>query len=145
MENVKDPYDYKYGDVISYIVRAGLNKKGRQRGIIDRRKYVSLVLFHKFNISYTEIASCLNQNHASVIYAVRTCKEIMNDPQFKQHTEYVRKIFPVSEKDLKEKKEKKVYVSIALGKEDLAKLRIYRDTYNLPSYKTALRMMVKNI
>lgn len=145
MENVKDPYDYKYEDVLSYIAKSGLSKKSRQRGVVDRRKYVSLILIHKFKISYTEAGSCLNQDHASVVYAVRTCKEILNDPQFRQHTEYVRKIFPISEHDLKDRVDKRKYISIALDSEDLAKLKIYKDRYNLPSYKTALRMMVKNI
>lgn len=86
---------YSKAKAIEHIKENKLHLRSRKREIVDKRHYMAYYLREVHELTVTSIARILNQNHTTVLYALKKIPFIKHDPQFLHNTEAEKILFPI--------------------------------------------------
>lgn len=119
--------------------------KGRTRHILDRRNYLMHILYKKFKLSEEEVSDILKTKRGVIHHSKYHAYLLKDDKDFALHTEHIKKRFPYQAR----KPPKPTYqnsitrYTIKLDKQELAKLKIFKDKHECHTHEEAIRKMIR--
>lgn len=150
METTNLDSDYTVKDIEDYISDSSLSKKSNSWVTVDKRRYVAHILRFKFGYTLDEIAETLQykgvSRHSSVVHLFKTSERIFTDPQFLNHTEYVRKKFPFDLSKVGDAKMVEIKsIIFRPNTREMERLIAYQKRHKLRTIKGALKQIIQNL
>ena len=137
-------------ELLRYIKKNNLNKKGRHRQLIDKKAYLIGYLYHFWFYTEEKIADIFNIERTTVNYHKSKIFNLKKDPSFLRNTVRERELYPIEEDTINVFKEMEKFqnilgygmVFVKLQKQEYLKLKTFIEENNINDPKKLLSELI---
>lgn len=137
-------------ELLKYIKKNNLNKKGRHRQLIDKKAYLIGYLYHFWFYTEEKIADIFNIERTTVNYHKSKIFNLKKDPSFLRNTVRERELYPIEEDTINVFKEMEKFqnilgygmVFVKLQKQEYLKLKTFIEENNINDPKKLLSELI---
>ena len=137
-------------ELLRYIEKNNLNKKGRHRQLIDKKAYLIGYLYHFWFYTEEKIADIFNIERTTVNHHKSKIFNLKKDPSFLRNTVRERELYPIEEDTINVFKEIEKFqnilgygmVFVKLQKQEYLKLKTFIEENNINDPKKLLSELI---
>jgi hypothetical protein len=140
-------------ELLEYIKKNRLNRKGRHRELIDKKAYLIGYLYHFWFYTEDKIAKIFNVERTTVNHHKSKIFDLKKDPSFLRNTVMERELYPIEEDSINVFKEMEEFqntlgygmVFVKLHREEYLKLKTFIQENNITNPKKLLPELINKL